>query len=185
MSIATQISRLTTLRNNIRTKLIALGIISNSSADLEDCYDAINGITAKSAATYTPTTTAQSIAAGQYLTGDQTIAGDSNLIGSNILSSASIFGVQGTYVPYLEFTSKSVAANAFVSDATYAQYPYRAAIACSGATSDMFVYVEFSEADMESGYFSETAASYNGGVYIYALGAKAATISKITFYRRS
>lgn len=48
MSIATEISRLTTLRNSIRAKLIALGIISDSSADLEDCYNGINGITAKS-----------------------------------------------------------------------------------------------------------------------------------------
>lgn len=44
MSIATQISRLTTLRDNIRTKLISLGLLSDTSADLEDCYDAIDSI---------------------------------------------------------------------------------------------------------------------------------------------
>ena len=98
MSIATQISRLTTLRNNIRTKLINLGIISDSSADLEDCYTAINGITAKSAATITPTTTAQTISAGQYLSGAQTIAGDANLIPENIADGVMIFGVEGTLV---------------------------------------------------------------------------------------
>lgn len=97
MSIATQISRLTTLRNNIRTKLINLGIISDSSADLEDCYNAINGITAKSAATITPTTTAQTISAGQYLTGAQTIAGDANLLAQNVKKNVPIFGVTGTY----------------------------------------------------------------------------------------
>ena len=96
MSIATQLSRLTTLRNNIRTKLINLGVISDSSADLEDCYNAINGITAKAAATITPTTTAQSIAAGQYLTGAQTIAGDANLLAQNIKKNVPIFGVTGT-----------------------------------------------------------------------------------------
>ena len=45
MSIATEISRLTSLRNSIRTKLIALGILSNAQADLQDIYDSINGIT--------------------------------------------------------------------------------------------------------------------------------------------
>lgn len=41
MSIATEITRLTTLRNDIRSKLITLGIISDSSADLQDCYEGI------------------------------------------------------------------------------------------------------------------------------------------------
>ena len=104
MSIATQISRLTTLRNNIRTKLINLGIISDSSADLEDCYDAINSITAKSAATITPTTTAQTISAGQYLSGAQTIAGDANLVAGNIAQGVSIFGVQGSHVGGLDIS---------------------------------------------------------------------------------
>lgn len=104
MSIATQLSRITTLRNNIRTKLINLGIISNSSAKLQDCYDAINGITAKSAATITPTTTAQTISAGQYLSGAQTIAGDSNLVAGNIAQGVSIFGVQGSHVGGLDIS---------------------------------------------------------------------------------
>lgn len=41
MSIATQITRITGLRNRIRTKLISLGLISNQSADLEACTTAI------------------------------------------------------------------------------------------------------------------------------------------------
>ena len=54
-------------------------------------------LTAKAAATYTPSTTNQTIASGQYLTGIQTIAGDSNLITGNIKLGTSIFGVSGTY----------------------------------------------------------------------------------------
>ena len=54
-------------------------------------------LTAKSAATITPSTTNQTIAAGQYLTGIQTIQGDSNLIPENIASGVSIFGVTGTH----------------------------------------------------------------------------------------
>ena len=53
-------------------------------------------IESKSAQTYTPGTSAQTIAAGQYLSGAQTIAGDPNLIGGNIVSGKTIFGVQGT-----------------------------------------------------------------------------------------
>lgn len=44
MSIATQISRITGLRDRIRTKLLALGVIQDNSADLEDCTDAIEGM---------------------------------------------------------------------------------------------------------------------------------------------
>lgn len=54
-------------------------------------------LTTKAAATITPGTTDQTIAAGTYLTGAQTIKGDSNLLATNIKSGASIFGVAGTY----------------------------------------------------------------------------------------
>lgn len=99
MSIATQITRLTTLRNNIRTKLISLGILSSSatSATLSDCYDGINVVTAQSATTYTPTTSNQTIAAGKYLSGAQTISGDANLVAGNIKSGVSLFNVTGSY----------------------------------------------------------------------------------------
>ena len=50
----------------------------------------------KSAATYTPGTSDQTIAANQYLTGAQTIKGDANLLASNILKNVTIFGVTGS-----------------------------------------------------------------------------------------
>lgn len=56
-----------------------------------------SGVTKKSAATYTPGTSNQSITSGQYLNGTQTIKGDSNLTTGNIKSGVSIFGVSGTY----------------------------------------------------------------------------------------
>lgn len=52
---------------------------------------------AKAAATITPTTTNQTVAAGTHLTGTLTIAGDTNLIAANIKSGVTIFGVAGTY----------------------------------------------------------------------------------------
>lgn len=54
-------------------------------------------VTTKGAATITPGTTSQTIAANQYLTGAQTIAGDADLIAGNIKSGVQIFNVTGTY----------------------------------------------------------------------------------------
>lgn len=56
-----------------------------------------SAVTRKAAATYTPGTSNQTIAAGQYLSGVQTISGDSNLVSSNIKSGVSIFGITGSY----------------------------------------------------------------------------------------
>lgn len=53
-------------------------------------------LTTKAAATITPGTANQTIAAGTYLTGAQTIKGDANLLAANIKSGVSIFGVAGT-----------------------------------------------------------------------------------------
>ena len=53
-------------------------------------------ISGKSAETYTPTTSDQTIASGQYLAEAQTIKGDVNLQAVNIASGVTIFGVTGT-----------------------------------------------------------------------------------------
>lgn len=53
-------------------------------------------ITSKAAATYTPTTSDQTISSGQYLSGAQTIKGDPNLQASNIANGVTIFGVEGS-----------------------------------------------------------------------------------------
>lgn len=53
-------------------------------------------IASKGAQTYTPGTSDQTIANGQYLLGDQTIKGDANLVAENIKQGVSIFGVAGT-----------------------------------------------------------------------------------------
>lgn len=54
-------------------------------------------ISSKSAQTYTPGTSNQTISSGQYLSGAQTIKGDSNLTSANIKSGISIFGISGSY----------------------------------------------------------------------------------------
>lgn len=65
------------------------GTVSVSGSDTEQ-------LTVKAAATITPTTSDQTIAAGQYLTGAQTIKGDANLQAAYIAKGTTIFGVEGT-----------------------------------------------------------------------------------------
>ena len=80
---------------------ISSGTAGNASVSLTA------NVTTKAAATITPSTSNQTIAAGTYLTGAQTIAGDADLVGSNILSTANIFGVQGTVVVQNYYTGSS------------------------------------------------------------------------------
>ena len=54
-------------------------------------------VTTRGAATITPKTTNQTIAAETYLTGVQTIAGDADLVSGNIKKGVNIFGVNGSY----------------------------------------------------------------------------------------
>jgi hypothetical protein len=62
-------------------------------------------IPSKGAQTFTPGTTNQTIAAGQYLSGTQTISGSGNLIAGNIRSGVNIFGVNGNVVPLPNFVN--------------------------------------------------------------------------------
>lgn len=55
-------------------------------------------IPSKGAATITPGTVNQTIAAEQYLSGIQTILGDADLVAANIKSGINIFGVIGNYL---------------------------------------------------------------------------------------
>ena len=80
---------------------ISSGTAGNASVSLTA------NVTTKAAATITPSTSNQTIASGTYLTGTQTIAGDSDLVGGNILSTANIFGVQGTVVVQNYYTGSS------------------------------------------------------------------------------
>ena len=81
-----------------------------SDATLDNANKMLSGVTAYggngtkytgsisslSATTYTPTTSDQTISAGQYLSGAQTVKGDANLVAGNIKNGVTIFGVSGS-----------------------------------------------------------------------------------------
>lgn len=77
----------------------------------------------------------------------------------------------------LSFYNKAVTASSFVEDTTYADYPYRAAVALSGVMESMIPEVIFSLLDATSGLFAPVAESYNGGVYLYASDAPEANVT--------
>lgn len=77
----------------------------------------------------------------------------------------------------LSFINTTVAAASFVSDETYADYPYRAAVTLANVTAAMLPEVIFSAADASSGNFGAVAETYAGGVYIYAAEAPTASVT--------
>ena len=74
MSIQTEITRLQGLRNTLRTKLVALGLVA-STANLEECVTAVDGIEDKGAVSKTLDTTTKSytVPAG-YHSGSGTVS---------------------------------------------------------------------------------------------------------------
>lgn len=75
MSISTQITRLQTIRNAIRDALIALGVITDSAADFEDCQTAIESIKNRGeiAVTLDTSTKSKTIDSGYYKGGSVSI----------------------------------------------------------------------------------------------------------------
>lgn len=76
----------------------------------------------------------------------------------------------------LTFTSKSIATSAWASSTTYADYPYRATVSCSGVTTNHIPHVAFRVAQADSGNFASVAESTSNGVYVYAKEKPTATI---------
>lgn len=94
-TVSTGTNTLTLTKTVSVTPVVSVGYVSSGTAT-NSSVSLTASVTTKAAATITPGTSNQTIAAGTYLTGAQTISGDANLVGSNILSNVSIFGVNGT-----------------------------------------------------------------------------------------
>lgn len=77
----------------------------------------------------------------------------------------------------LQFHDIAVPVASWAADSTYTAYPYRAAIALNSVTAAMIPEVVFGIADAVSGIYAPGAATYDGGVYIYAADAPVAAIT--------
>jgi len=85
-----------------------------------------------------------------------------------------------TYLPAsnLSFlTNTTVAVSDWVSDNTYAAYPYRALITNANITANHYCEVVFNLTDATSGYFAPVCESVSGGIYIYASAIPLAAIT--------
>ena len=96
-TVSTGTNTLTLTKTVSVTPSVTAGYVSSGTAG-NSSVSLTASVTTKAAATITPGTTNQTIASGTYLTGTQTISGDADLVASNIISTASIFGVQGSVV---------------------------------------------------------------------------------------
>ena len=94
-TVSTGTNTLTLTKNVSITPVVTAGYVSSGTAQSAS-VSLTASVTTKAAATITPGTSAQEIAAGTYLTGKQTISGDQNLVSGNIKSGVSIFGIQGS-----------------------------------------------------------------------------------------
>lgn len=74
------------------------------------------------------------------------------------------------------FENVSVPVASFVSDTTYVDYPYRAAIPLAGVIASMVPDVTFSVAALADCEFAPVAECYSGGIYIYASSAPTAAV---------
>ena len=96
-TISTGTNTITLTKTGVTTTpTVSAGYVSSATASTAT-VSLTASVTTKSAATITPGTSNQTIAAGTYLTGIQTIAGDADLVAANIKSGVQIFGVTGTY----------------------------------------------------------------------------------------
>ena len=66
------------------------------------------------------------------------------------------------------FTNVNVPISSWISDASYADYPYKAVITCQGITSNYFAEVIFDVTEATSGIFAPITNSDTNSVIIYA-----------------
>lgn len=120
------------------------------------------------------------------LSGDTLTSGDQLLAGvvAHARDGSTITGTASP-VQRLKFENVSVAASKFVSNTTYSDFPYRAAVTLSGVLSTDDPEVTFGVEDAISGNYAPVAATYNGGIYIYAaeIPSAAFTIPRIICWR--
>jgi hypothetical protein len=149
-SVSTGTNTLTLTKTVSVTPTVTAGYVSSGTAG-NSSVSLTASVTTKAAATITPTTTNQTIAAGTYLTGIQTIAGDADLVAANIKKNVNIFGVTGSYEPddfIVTLTQDSN--NNWVPDCTFAEL---AAAYSSG--KNISYYAEYPAVATGSGSYND------------------------------
>ena len=94
-TLSTGSNTLTLTKSVSVTPVVTAGYVASGTA-ADSSVSLTATVTTKAAATFTPGTSNQTIAAGTYLTGAQAISGDPDLVASNIKSGVTIFGVAGS-----------------------------------------------------------------------------------------
>lgn len=149
-SVSTGTNTLTLTKTVSVTPTVTAGYVSSGTAG-NSSVSLTASVTTKAAATITPTTSNQTIAAGTYLTGIQTIAGDADLVAANIKKNVNIFGVTGSYEPddfIVTLTQDSN--NNWVPDCTFAEL---AAAYSSG--KNISYYAEYPAVATGSGSYND------------------------------
>lgn len=114
-TVSTGTNTLTLTKTVSVTPTVTAGYVSSGTATNSN-VSLTASITTKAAATITPGTTNQTIAAGTYLTGTQTIAGDADLVAGNIKAGVQIFGVTGNLSFITYYTGSSDPSSSLGSD---------------------------------------------------------------------
>lgn len=87
-------------------------------------------------------------------------------LGYNLIAGGG--GESGSGSGSLVYRDLTLAPSAFILDATYTDFPYRATIILENVTSTMVPMVFLSDKDVDAGIFSDIANPFDGGIYIYA-----------------
>ena len=81
----------------------------------------------------------------------------------------------------LYFTNMS--ASNWVSDSTYADFPYRCDVACSGVTADMYANVVFGANEAVSGDYAPVCETLADVVRVFSKKEESVTIPTIIIYK--
>ena len=136
-STITENTRILTLNNNI--------ILNNSNLLTIEPDSLIESV--RSATTYIPTISDQTIPDGIYLEGPQTIKGDSNLIPNNIRKNTVLFGITGSLSPYtwqgadIEFVQDLGSQSYALSTTTYGSWTPSTTAKSIKATANLTTFV--------------------------------------------